>query len=88
MLRLPLTTAHLRPGFPDALEYRGEAYLGLNRIADVKQVYLDLFASYRVLAAQLMQAIKTWIDLRRSFIHTNRGRRKLAVIRSNSSEVP
>jgi tetratricopeptide (TPR) repeat protein len=55
----------LRPGFPEALEYRGEAYLGLNRVADVKQVYLDLFASNRALAAQLMQAIKIWIDLRR-----------------------
>jgi tetratricopeptide (TPR) repeat protein len=55
----------LRPGFPEALEYRGEAYLGLNRVADVKQVYLDLFAANRTLAAQLMQAIKTWIDLRR-----------------------
>jgi tetratricopeptide (TPR) repeat protein len=56
----------LRPGFPEALEYRGEAYLALNRVADVKQVYLDLFASNRTLAAQLMQAIRTWIDLRRS----------------------
>jgi tetratricopeptide (TPR) repeat protein len=52
----------LRPGFPEALEYRGEAYLGLNRIADAKQVYLDLFASNRALSDQFMTAIKRYID--------------------------
>ncbi|HTT00524.1 MAG TPA: tetratricopeptide repeat protein [Steroidobacteraceae bacterium] len=55
----------LRPGFPEALEYRGEAYLGLNRVEDAKQVYLDLFATNRALSDQLMQAIKTWIDVQR-----------------------
>jgi tetratricopeptide (TPR) repeat protein len=56
----------LRPGFPEALEYRGEAYLGLNRVAEVKQIYLDLFAGNRALAAQLLQAIRAWVELRRS----------------------
>ena len=27
----------LKPGFPDAIEYRGEAYLGLNRVEDAKK---------------------------------------------------
>src|SRR5580698_4305981 len=43
----------LYPGYPDALEYRGEAYLGLNRISDAEQTYLDLFAANRALADRL-----------------------------------
>ena len=35
----------LQPGFPDAIEYRGEAYLALNRIDDAKQAYLECSAS-------------------------------------------
>ena len=34
----------LAPKFPDAIEYRGEAYLALNRLDDAKQAYLTLFA--------------------------------------------
>jgi tetratricopeptide (TPR) repeat protein len=34
----------LRPGYPDALEYRGEAYLVLNRVTDAQQSP-DLYAS-------------------------------------------
>jgi len=51
----------LAPGFPDALEYRGEAYLGLNRIDDAKQAYLDLFAKDRAQADQLMKAMTAWV---------------------------
>lgn len=51
----------LRPGYPEALEYRGEAYLRLNRIADAKQTYLDLFASNRKIAAMLLDAMKEWL---------------------------
>jgi tetratricopeptide (TPR) repeat protein len=50
----------LRPGYPEATEYRGEAYLGLNRIEDAKQAYLDLFAENRVLAGKLLEAMKKW----------------------------
>ncbi|HEY6457874.1 MAG TPA: tetratricopeptide repeat protein [Steroidobacteraceae bacterium] len=51
----------LKPGYPEALEYRGEAYLRLNRIHDAKQAYLDLFASNRKIAATLLEAMKVWI---------------------------
>src|SRR4029078_7221731 len=37
----------LKPGFPDAIEYRGEAYLGLNRIDDAKKAYLEVLAGDR-----------------------------------------
>jgi tetratricopeptide (TPR) repeat protein len=51
----------LKPGYPEALEYRGEAYLRLNRIHDAKQAYLDLFASNRKIAAVLLESMKVWI---------------------------
>ena len=51
----------LKPGYADALEYRGEAYLGLNRIPDAQQAYLDLYAGNRALAGKLLTAIKSWV---------------------------
>ena len=51
----------LKPGYPEALEYRGEAYLRLNRIHDAKQAYLDLFAGNRKIAATLLESMKEWI---------------------------
>ena len=51
----------LKPGYPDALEYRGEAFLGVNRLDDAKQAYLDLFAGNRPLADKLLGAMKGWV---------------------------
>ena len=51
----------LKPGYPEALEYRGEAYLRLNRIQDAKQTYLDLFAGNRKIAATLLESMQEWI---------------------------
>src|SRR5580692_8299831 len=51
----------LKPGYPEALEYRGEAYLRLNRIHDAKQAYLDIFAKNRTIAAVLLDSMKTWL---------------------------
>jgi tetratricopeptide (TPR) repeat protein len=51
----------LKPGYPEALEYRGEAYLRLNRIPDAKQAYLDLFAANRKIAATLLQSMQEWL---------------------------
>ena len=56
----------LKPGFPDALEYRGEAFLGLNRISDAQQAYLDLFAGNRGLADKLLTAMKSWVQTQRA----------------------
>jgi len=55
----------LKPGFPEAIEYRGEAYLGLNRLDDARQAYLDLFASSRTLAAQLLGSMQSYVSQRR-----------------------
>ena len=56
----------LHPGYPEALEYRGEAFLALNRISDAQQAYLDLFATNRGLADRLLAAMKGWIDTQRT----------------------
>lgn len=59
----------LQPGYPEATEYRGEAYLALNRVDDAKQAYLDLFATNRALADTLMTAMKKWIAAQKSGAH-------------------
>jgi tetratricopeptide (TPR) repeat protein len=51
----------LRMGYPEATEYRGEAYLALNRTEDAKQAYLDLFAVNRQLAGKLLDSMKVWL---------------------------
>jgi tetratricopeptide (TPR) repeat protein len=52
----------LKPGYPEATEYRAEAYLALGRIEEAKQAYLELFASNRAIAGQLLAAMQKWID--------------------------
>lgn len=52
--------------FPEAVEYRAEAYLALNRMDDVRQAYLDLFAADRKQADALMAAMKNWVAARRA----------------------
>ena len=56
----------IKPGYADALEYRGEAYLGLGRIPDAQQAYLDLYAGNRALAGKLLGAMKSWSAAQRS----------------------
>lgn len=56
----------ISPRYFEAIEYRGHAYLGLNRIDDAKQAYLDLFAGNRALADKLLVAMKSWVGTHRS----------------------
>jgi tetratricopeptide (TPR) repeat protein len=57
----------MAPGFfPEAVEYRAEAYLALNRIDDARQAYLDLFAADRKQADILMAAMKNWVAARQT----------------------
>jgi tetratricopeptide (TPR) repeat protein len=55
----------IRPSYPEAMEYRGEAYLALNRVDDAKQAYLDLYAGNRKLADQLLVAMQKWVEVNR-----------------------
>lgn len=52
----------LRPFYAEAIEYRAETYLALNRLDEVKQAYVRLFGVDRPRADELMQAIKVWLE--------------------------
>ena len=54
----------LNPDYPDAIEYRGEAYLGLNQLESAKDAYMKLFRDSRPLADELMLAMHHWLDAR------------------------
>jgi tetratricopeptide (TPR) repeat protein len=55
----------LNPKYFDAVEYRAEAYLGLNRIDDAKTAYMDLYRDSRPLSDQLLGAMQQWLTDRR-----------------------
>jgi tetratricopeptide (TPR) repeat protein len=56
----------LNPNYSEAIEYRGEAYLALNRIEDAKNAYMLLFQGQRPLADQLMVAMQKWVTDRKA----------------------
>src|SRR5262245_41054984 len=56
----------LKPNYPEAIEYRGEAFLGLNALDDAKQAYMSLYRTSRPLADQLLTAMKTWVAKRKA----------------------
>jgi tetratricopeptide (TPR) repeat protein len=47
--------------YTEAIEYRAEAYLGLDRIEEAKAAYIDLFASDGPRADLLMNAMQAWV---------------------------
>jgi len=55
----------IKPNLSPALEYRAEAYLGLNRLEEAKQTYLLLFTGDRARADELAAAMKQWVEKRR-----------------------
>lgn len=59
------TSLQLNPSYGNAIEYRGQAYLGLNRVEDAKQAYMALFQSDPALAEQLLNAMHEWVQSRR-----------------------
>ena len=54
----------LAPAYAPAIEYRGEAYLGLDQVEDAKKAYLALFPSDRSRADELLVAMKGWVQKR------------------------
>jgi len=56
----------IQPGYTPAIEYRGEAYLGLNRLDDVQNSYMTLFSSDRARADELAAAIDQWIQKKKA----------------------
>ncbi len=55
----------LEPGYPEAIEYRAEAYLGLDRLDDARSAYLELYANARALADKLLAAMQAYVGARR-----------------------
>ena len=53
------------PRYPEAIVERGEAYLALDRIEEAKSAYIELVPIDGEGAAQLMNAMKRWVDRRR-----------------------
>jgi tetratricopeptide (TPR) repeat protein len=51
----------IEPTYAEAIEYRAEAYLGLNRIDDAKEAYIHLFGSDRGHANELLGAMQEWV---------------------------
>lgn len=56
----------LEPSYAEAIEYRAEAYLALNRLEEVKSAYVQLFGSDRARADELLAAMHTWVKQQRS----------------------
>ena len=56
----------LKPGYLEAIEYRGHALLGLNRLSEAKEAYLTLFAANRKLASQLLAGMQAWVGNHRN----------------------
>jgi tetratricopeptide (TPR) repeat protein len=55
----------LKPDYAEAIEYRGHAYLGLDRLGEAKEAYLSLYSANRKLAAQLLDGMQQWIGAHR-----------------------
>jgi tetratricopeptide (TPR) repeat protein len=52
----------LKPDVFEAIRYRGEAFLGIDRLDEAKAAYMDLFFHARPLADQLMTAMQAWVQ--------------------------
>lgn len=52
----------IHPDYPHAIEYQGQAFLGLNRIEEARFNYLRLYALDKGQAAKLLQAMRAWVE--------------------------
>ncbi len=56
----------LNPSYAEAIEYRAEAHLGLNRLDEAKAAYMELFRTDRKRAGELMDAMQEWVAVRQA----------------------
>jgi tetratricopeptide (TPR) repeat protein len=54
------------PDYPHAIEYQGQAFLGLNRLDEARFNYLRLYALNKGQAAKLLQAMRAWVAAHRN----------------------
>jgi tetratricopeptide (TPR) repeat protein len=59
------TALKLKPDYAPAIEYQGEAYLGLNRFEAARFNYLRLYAVEPVQAQKLLDAMDVWVNERK-----------------------
>lgn len=50
------------PDYTHAIEYQGQAFLGLNRLDEARFNYLRLYALNKGQAAKLLQAMREWVE--------------------------
>jgi len=57
----------IQPGYAEAIEYRAEAYLGLNRIDEARQAYMTLHNGGDATRAKMLaEAMTKWLEQRRA----------------------
>lgn len=59
------TASEAMPMSSQVIQYRAEAYLGLNRLDPAKQSYMHLFVHDRTASNVLMKAMKAWVEAHR-----------------------
>lgn len=59
------------PDYPHAIEYQGQAYLGMKRLNEARFNYLRLYALNKGQAAKLLQAMRAWVDAHRTDAETH-----------------
>jgi tetratricopeptide (TPR) repeat protein len=61
-LRAYQSALDIQPDYPHAIEYQGQALLGLDRIDEAKFNYVRLYALNQGQAHKLLRAISAWAD--------------------------
>lgn len=56
----------IKPDLAQAIQDRGQAFLGIDRLEDAKASYMDLFYHSRPLADQLMASMHDWVKSHRA----------------------
>ena len=56
----------LKPDSQEAIEWRGEAFMGVDHLDDAKAAYMDLFFHDRPLADQMMTNMQGWLQRHRT----------------------
>lgn len=54
------------PDYPHAIEYQGQAFLGMNRLEEARFNYLRLYALNKGQAAKLLKAMREWVAAHRN----------------------
>jgi tetratricopeptide (TPR) repeat protein len=56
----------LKPDLPEAIQHRGEAFMGVDDLDRAKAAYMDLFFHARPLADEMMVTMQSWLQSHRA----------------------